>query len=140
MMRVMLYEAAQSMLRSKKWSWLKAWAMKIAKRRGIKKAIVALARRLAVIYGLAGVAKELNGMVILVRANLSGLTWRLEFPSIGFDPARFSCCCSGLFPGPAELGAVNPDNGMDRPDSNRVNGNWVTAPKALSLRHQSHME
>ena len=27
MMRVMLYEAAQSMLRSKKWSWLKAWAI-----------------------------------------------------------------------------------------------------------------
>jgi ABC-type sulfate transport system substrate-binding protein len=45
----MLYEAAQSMLRSKKWSWLKAWAMQIARRRGIKKAIVALARRLAVI-------------------------------------------------------------------------------------------
>jgi transposase len=40
---------AQSMLRSKKWSWLKAWAMQIAKRRGMKKAIVALARRLAVI-------------------------------------------------------------------------------------------
>jgi transposase len=49
MMRVMLYEAAQSMLRSKKWSWLKAWAMQIARRRGTKKAIVALARRLAVI-------------------------------------------------------------------------------------------
>ena len=49
MMRVMLYEAAQSMLRSTKWSWLKAWAMQIAKRRGMKKAIVALARRLAVI-------------------------------------------------------------------------------------------
>ena len=50
MMRVMLYEAAQSMLlHSKKWSWLKAWAMKIARRRGKKKAIVALARRLAVI-------------------------------------------------------------------------------------------
>ncbi len=49
MMRVMLYEAAQSMLYSKKWSWLKAWAMQIARRRGIKKAIVALARRLAVI-------------------------------------------------------------------------------------------
>ena len=48
MMRVMLYEAAQSMLRSKKWSWLKAWAMQIARRRGMKKAIVALARRLAV--------------------------------------------------------------------------------------------
>ena len=26
----MLYEAAQSMMRSKKWSWLKAWAMQIA--------------------------------------------------------------------------------------------------------------
>ena len=42
MMRVMLYEAAQSMLRSKRWSWLKAWAMQIARRRGMKKAIVAL--------------------------------------------------------------------------------------------------
>jgi hypothetical protein len=31
----------------------------------------------------------------------------LEFPSIGFDPSRFSCCCRGaLFSGPAELGAV----------------------------------
>jgi transposase len=49
MMRMMLYEAAQSMLRSTKWSWLKAWAIKIARHRGMKKAIVALARRLAVI-------------------------------------------------------------------------------------------
>jgi len=50
MMRVMLYEAAQIMLvRSTKWSWLKAWATKIARHRGLKKAIVALARRLAVV-------------------------------------------------------------------------------------------
>ena len=50
MMRVMLYEAAQILLvRSPRWSWLKAWAMQIARRRGLKKAIVALARRLAVI-------------------------------------------------------------------------------------------
>jgi len=50
MMRAMLYEAAHIMLvRLAKWSWLKAWAMKIARHRGIKKAIVALARRLAVI-------------------------------------------------------------------------------------------
>ena len=47
---LLLYEAAQVMLtRVQKWSWLKAWAMNIAKRRGQKKAIVALARRLAVI-------------------------------------------------------------------------------------------
>jgi transposase len=50
MMRAMLYEAAQILLvRSTRWSWLKAWAMKIARHRGLKKAIVALARRLAVI-------------------------------------------------------------------------------------------
>ena len=50
MMRAVLYEAAQVMLtRTIKWSWLKAWAMQIARRRGMKKAIVALARRLAVI-------------------------------------------------------------------------------------------
>jgi transposase len=50
MMRAMLYEAAHIMLvRSTKWSWLKAWAMKIARHRGLKKAIVALARRLAVV-------------------------------------------------------------------------------------------
>jgi transposase len=50
MMRMMLYEAAHIMLtRTNKWSWLKAWAMKIVRLRGVKKAIVALARRLAVI-------------------------------------------------------------------------------------------
>jgi transposase len=50
MLRTMLYEAAHIMLvRSAKWSWLKAWAMKIARHRGLKKATVALARRLAVI-------------------------------------------------------------------------------------------
>jgi transposase len=49
MMRGLLYEAAQVLLtRVKKWSWLKAWAMNVTKRRGIRKAIVALARRLAV--------------------------------------------------------------------------------------------
>src|SRR6516165_8131532 len=50
MMRTLLYEAAQSMLfHSTRWSWLKAWAMQIARHRGMKKAVVALARRLAVI-------------------------------------------------------------------------------------------
>mgnify|MGYP002377010180 CR=1 FL=1 len=50
MMRTLLYEAAQVMLtRVRKWSWLKAWAMNLAKRNGGRKAVVALARRLAVI-------------------------------------------------------------------------------------------
>ncbi|WP_105375163.1 IS110 family transposase, partial [Neorhizobium huautlense] len=50
MMRTLLYEAAQILLtRVRKWSSLKAWAMKIAKRSGMAKAKVALARRLAVV-------------------------------------------------------------------------------------------
>jgi len=32
----------------------------------------------------------------------------LESSPIACDPVRFSCCCRGLFPGPAELGAINP--------------------------------
>jgi len=35
--------------RTIKWSWLKAWGMKIAQRRGMKRAIVAVAGRMAVI-------------------------------------------------------------------------------------------
>jgi transposase len=51
MMRAMLFEAAQVMLiRTTKWSWLRAWAMKIAKNRGVKKAIVALARRAVIMH------------------------------------------------------------------------------------------
>lgn len=48
--RVALFEAAHVMLtRSAKWSRLKAWAFKLAQRRGLKRAKVALARKLAVI-------------------------------------------------------------------------------------------
>ena len=48
--RKLLYEAANSILtRSRESFALKTWALKIAKRRGLKKARVALARRLAVI-------------------------------------------------------------------------------------------
>jgi transposase len=50
MLRALLYEGAMTVLtRSVKWSWLRAWAMNIAGKRGLKRAIVALARRLAVI-------------------------------------------------------------------------------------------
>lgn len=48
--RTALYEAAHSLLvRSKKWSSLRAWGMTIARRRGITRARVAVARKLAVI-------------------------------------------------------------------------------------------
>jgi transposase len=50
MLRTALYEAAQVlMVRTRKWCSLKAWGMQIARRRGMQKAIVAVARRLAVI-------------------------------------------------------------------------------------------
>jgi transposase len=50
MVRKLLYEAANSILtRTRKAFALRTWAMKIARRRGLKKARVALARRLAVI-------------------------------------------------------------------------------------------
>jgi len=46
----LLYEAAHTLLtRCKKWSKLKAWGMNVAKRRGMAKARVAVARKLAVI-------------------------------------------------------------------------------------------
>lgn len=48
--RTALYEAAQVMLtRSQKFSSLKRWAMEVARRRGMKRAMVALARKLATI-------------------------------------------------------------------------------------------
>ena len=48
--RTALYEAAHSLLvRSKKWSSLRVWGMNVAKRRGMARARVAVARKLAVI-------------------------------------------------------------------------------------------
>jgi len=50
MMRTALFEGAQALLVcTKKWCSLKAWGMAIARRRGVKRAIVAVARKLAVI-------------------------------------------------------------------------------------------
>src|SRR5476649_556129 len=43
----------------------------------------------------------------------------LGFPPIGSDLSRLSCCCRGLFPGPPELGTVNPDAVQDYGQSTR---------------------
>ena len=50
-MRVMLYERLRDPADALNtiWSWLEAWAVQIARRRRVKKAIVALARRSAVV-------------------------------------------------------------------------------------------
>jgi len=48
--RWLLYEAANAMMtRCKRDNWLKAWALDVARRRGMRKAKIALARRLAVV-------------------------------------------------------------------------------------------
>ena len=48
--RTALYEAAHSLLtRSRKWSSLRAWGMQVAKHRGMARARVAVARKLAVV-------------------------------------------------------------------------------------------
>jgi len=70
MLRSYLYEAANVLLtRVAKWSALKAWGMRIAKRRSMNKARVAVARKLAVILHRMWIdgtefcwSKEENGM------------------------------------------------------------------------------
>ena len=50
MVRTALYEAAHIMLtRTTRFSALKRWALEVAKRRGMKRAKVALARKLATV-------------------------------------------------------------------------------------------
>jgi transposase len=50
MVRQALFQAAHTLLtRVKRWSALKAWGMRIAKRRGLRRATVAVARKLAII-------------------------------------------------------------------------------------------
>ncbi|MET4121045.1 hypothetical protein ABIB92_007860, partial [Bradyrhizobium sp. JR5.3] len=44
------YQAALALLtRTKRWSALKAWGVRVAKRRGLRRAVVAVARKLAIV-------------------------------------------------------------------------------------------
>ena len=49
MVRTALYQAAHVLMHHGRWSALRSWAMRIAKRRSVKSAKVALARKLAVV-------------------------------------------------------------------------------------------
>lgn len=50
LLRSTLYQAALALLtRSQRWSTLKAWGMAVAKRRGLRRAIVALSRKLSIV-------------------------------------------------------------------------------------------
>ena len=48
-MRTALYQAATVMLNRGAKTWLTAWALRVAKRRGKKRATIALARRIGVV-------------------------------------------------------------------------------------------
>jgi transposase len=50
LLRTTLYQASLALLtRTKSWSSLKAWGMAVAKRRGLRRAIVAVARKLSIV-------------------------------------------------------------------------------------------
>ena len=64
----------------------------------------------------------------------------LECPPIGFDPARFSCCCRGSFPGPAELSAVNPDAVHDHGQATGQGHDRLFHPAAPGNPHRPGLE
>src|SRR5262250_1440268 len=63
-----------------------------------------------------------------------------EFSPIGFDPAAFSCCCRGLFPGPAELSAVYPDAVQDHSQTTGQGDDRLLHPAAPGDLHRPGFE
>src|SRR5450432_3052385 len=61
-----------------------------------------------------------------------------EFPPIAFDPARLSCRCD--FPGPAELGAVNPYAVHDHGQPARQRHDRLLHPAAPGDLHGPSLE
>ena len=64
----------------------------------------------------------------------------LGFSPIGFNPARFSCCCRVLFPGPAELSAINPYAVHDHGQSARQGHDRLLHPAAPGDLHRPGLE
>ncbi len=63
-----------------------------------------------------------------------------EFPPIGFDPARVSWCCGGLFAGPSELSTVNPDAMHDHGQPTRQGHDRLLQPAVPSDLHRPGLE
>src|SRR3954467_7699826 len=64
----------------------------------------------------------------------------LEFPPIGSDLARLSCCCCGLFPGPTELSAVHPHAVHDHGQPARQRDDRLFHPATLGDLHRPGFE
>jgi hypothetical protein len=126
MLRSYLYEAANVLLtRVAKWSALKAWGIRLAKRSGLRKAKVGVARKLAVILHRMWVdSTEFNwsskssrvpagddvpaGTVAVVRspwsydAEQSKRASHIDPPASSFAIMRRACPYRGENPGPGE--------------------------------------
>jgi len=94
--RTALYEAANSLLtRSRKWSCLRAWGMKISKHRGMTRARVPVARKLAVtLHRMWADGAELRfGKETAAPAGDCTLRWEKESSTQEFarkcDPDRY---------------------------------------------------
>ena len=59
----------------------------------------------------------------------------LEFPPIGSDPS-LPCCCRSLFPGPAELSAINPHTVHDHGQPARQRHDRLFHPAAPGDLHR----
>jgi len=59
-----------------------------------------------------------------------------RFQAIGSELSQLSCCCCGLFSGPAELGAVNPDAVHDHGQSARQRHDRLLHPAAPGDLHR----
>jgi transposase len=58
-MRYYLYEAATTLLyRSRHWSALRSWGVRLAKRQGFKRARVAIARKIAIVMHRMWLSEE----------------------------------------------------------------------------------
>ena len=64
LLRTYLFEAASVLIhRTKRWSPLQAWGLRLVKRIGLKKAKVAIARKIATASGATGLGSTEDGLI-----------------------------------------------------------------------------
>jgi hypothetical protein len=121
MLRHLLYEAASALMtRTRKWSRLRAWGISVAKRRGMKRATVAVARKLAVIMHriwVTGDEFDFGGPAVAAEA-----AWPIE---------------RGAVDGLARDCGSDDGNGQVRHDPRGPNDTQFGIPRAVSLDDRS---
>ncbi|WP_420831883.1 transposase [Bradyrhizobium quebecense] len=83
LLRTYLYGAATVLLyRTKKWSSLKAWGMKLANRIGMRKAKVAIARKIAIVLHCIWVDGGFSPLTALLPEKASSRSKKLESSAV----------------------------------------------------------